>query len=172
MSDNVSSIRLAQAVGITSSAFAGGAVAGISYFMVPELLKSPTPLLLKQWANCYNTGKKTIPPVAAIASACFFYLATKTPITTAKVKFYKYVVAGLLGVGIVPYTIGFMGKTNRKLHGKAEQTKSFNVTDEFVEAGVQQETAHWLIDHWAILNLGRAVLLLASAGLGAWTALE
>lgn len=154
------------------SAFAGGAVSAISFYAVPELLKSPTPLLAKQWAALYNRGKSTVPPVAAVVTACFAYLATKTPVNVDKIKFYKYVAAAVLSIGIVPYTFGVMGKTNRKLHAKAEQTKTFKVTDEFIEAGVEKETAHWLVDHWAVLNLGRGLLLLASAGVGAWTAFE
>ncbi|KAH8808586.1 hypothetical protein F5884DRAFT_377024 [Xylogone sp. PMI_703] len=172
MSDNIQSTRIIQALGITTAAFLSGAVGGVSYFLVPNLLTSPTPLLLKQWQSSYNSGKRTAPPIAAIASASFFYLASKTNSSLAKTKFYRYIAAGLLSVGIVPYTFAIMGKTNRRLNAKAEQTKNLRITDEFVEAGVREETAHWLVDHWGTLNLGRAALLLAAAGLGTWNALE
>ncbi|RFU36291.1 hypothetical protein B7463_g36, partial [Scytalidium lignicola] len=172
MSDNIPSIRIVQTVGITTTAFLSGAITGISYFAVPNLLTSPTPLLLQQWAKCFNSGRKTVPPLAAIASACFFYLASKTNRTLAKAKFYRYVLAGVLGLSIMPYTFVLMGKTNRKLSAKAQQTKGLGVTDEVVEAAAPEETAHWLVDRWGVLNLGRGILLLGAAGLGTWTAIE
>lgn len=168
MSDDayILKIRIAQTLGITSSAILAGYVASASFAVVPRLLESPTPLLLRQWNNAYLAGKKYAPPFAALSSACYFYLASKAP----QSKYYGYIVAGTLTVGIIPYTLAVMVDTNKKLLAKVEETKTLGIKDEVVEVGLGNETAHKLVDSWGMLNLGRAVLLAVSSGVGVWTA--
>jgi len=75
--------------------------------------------------------------------------------------------AGLLTVGIVPYTLAVMESTNRELlrreglvrHGK-EGGKSGR------DAGWRGRDSRELIRSWARMNLGRAVLTLAAALVG------
>lgn len=165
-------IRLAQTVGITTSSLLAGASLTMSFMMVPRLLESPTPLLLKQWNGMFQAGKVSAPPVAAVSAASFFYLASKLPASADKTKFYSYIAAGVLAVGIIPYTVVFMLPTNQKLLEKVEETKMLSLKDELVEAGLGEETAHKLVDKWGMLNLGRSVLMTIAAVLGTWTALE
>jgi len=43
---------------------------------------------------------------------------------------------------------------------------------EVTEIGLKrEETVHYLVDHWALLNLGRGVMLLAGGLVGAWSIL-
>jgi len=172
MSDNALPIRLAQTIGITTSSILGGFVASASFQLVPRLLESPTPLLLKQWGNAYNIGKKNAPPFAALSAACYFYLAYTLPSHAEKSKLYGYLVAGALTVGIAPYTLLVMMGTNKKLLAKVDETKTLGVKDEVVDVGLGNETAHKLVDYWGLLNVGRAVLLVVGSLVGTWTALN
>jgi len=117
----------------------------------------------------FDQGKALGPPGALLSAGSYFYLAYKFPTQT---KFYSYVAAGVLALSIIPYTGAAMQPTNKKLIDKAEETKTLSFKDEVGEAGLGEETAHKLVDHWGVLNLGRGVLMLCSAVLGAWTALE
>jgi hypothetical protein len=90
MSDTPLPIRLVQTIGITTSSILAGSVASASFALVPRLLESPTPLLLKQWGNAYNAGKKNAPPFAVLSSACYFYLAYALPSNFPRSKLYGY----------------------------------------------------------------------------------
>lgn len=85
-------IRIAQVVGLTSAAYLAGkaqldahfrsfvdhnpgAIGSISWQSVPALLDAPAPLLAKQWKKIFDQGKVVAPPMAAISSAIFGYLA-------------------------------------------------------------------------------------------------
>lgn len=52
-----------------------GAIGSISWQSVPALLDAPAPLLAKQWKKIFDQGKVVAPPMAAISSAIFGYLA-------------------------------------------------------------------------------------------------
>ena len=112
------------------------------------------------------------PPFGSLAAAAYFYLAYTLPSHADKSKFYGYIAAGLLSIGIVPYTLIFLMPTNTKLLKKTEETKSLGKSEEVVEVGLGEETAHKLVDWWGVLNLGRGVMLTASGLIGAWTALQ
>ena len=172
MSDTPLPVRIAQTLGITSSALIAGSVLTISVSLVPRILESPSPLLLRQWSRTYNNGKKTVPPIAALSSACYFYLAYTLPASEERLKLYSYVLAGALAVGIIPYTGLFMLKTNRKLLAKAQGTSTLGKNGEVVDVGPGEETAHKLVDLWSLMNLGRAAMLTAASVIGAWTALN
>jgi hypothetical protein len=172
MSDNAFPIRLAQTIGITTSALVAGFVASASFTLVPRLLESPTPLLLKQWGNAHKAGRKNAPPFVALSSACYFYLAYTLPCNAKKSKLYGYLVAGALTLGILPYTFMVMMGTNKKLLAKVDDTRTLGVKDEVVEVGLGNETAHKLVDSWGVLNLGRVVMLAVGTIVGTWTALN
>lgn len=83
-----------------------------------------------------------------------------------------YAASALLCIGIVPYTLTVMKSTNEKLLDKAAEASSLEVDDKIVELGLGGETAHQLLDKWATLNLGQAVMFSTAAVLSTWTALE
>ena len=90
----------------------------------------------------------------------------------ANIKMYSYLSSAILNIGIIPYTMIFMKETNKKILSKAEEMKALTYKDDLVEAGLGNETAHALVDHWATLNLGRAAMVAVSVALATWTALD
>ncbi|KAE8453669.1 hypothetical protein EG329_009180 [Mollisiaceae sp. DMI_Dod_QoI] len=168
-------IRLAQTLGLTSSLILAGQTLTLSTFLIPRLLDSPTPLMLRQWNTMYQTGKKQGPPFALISALSYWYLSYQSHLSPTSAKSSKviaYALAGALSIGIVPYTLAFLMSTNAKLLKKVEETKSLGKTEEITEVGLGNQSAHALVDWWGVLNLGRGLLLVASGVLGAWTALS
>lgn len=173
MAESPLPIRVAQTIGLTTASTIAGVSFAISALLVPRILESPTPLLLQQWKHSFVAGKKSLPPLAGLSSASFFYLAYKahgTP-TMLPRKWQLYLASGLLAVGIVPYTLLIMAPTNNKLLAKAEETSGLGIEDKIVEIGLGGETAHKLVDDWATLNVGRAFMLGLAAVIGTWNAL-
>jgi hypothetical protein len=176
-SDTPLPIRLAQTLGITTSLIFGGVIASLSIFVLPRILESPTPLLVKQWSRMYEAGKAAGRPAGVIAALSFFYLSyhhhtSSTSAFVNNTNAWGYLTAGLLSIGIVPYTILVIMPTNNKLMKKADETKSLEEEDQVVEVGLREETAHQLADYWGVLNLGRGAMLTASGVLALWLALN
>lgn len=73
---------------------------------------------------------------------------------------------------MIPYTLVFMLRNVNKLKAKLAETSALQNTDEVVEVGLGSETAHKLVDDWAVMNLGRGAMLTISGVLGLWTALN
>jgi hypothetical protein len=174
MGDVPMSIRLAQAIGLTMSSALAGSTFTISAMLVPRLLESPSPLLLKQWKHAFEAGKASVPPLAGICTLSFGYLAYETKgAPNALPHVWKiYAASALLCIGIVPYTLVALKSTNNKLLNKAEETRALKAEDKIVEVGLGGETAHQLVDKWATLNLGRAIMLATAAVLSAWATLR
>jgi hypothetical protein len=175
-------IRIAQTLGITLSTFVAGSSITISTFLVPRLLESPAPLLLSQWTNLFHAGKVTAPPLSLISACTYFYLSYTKHTSylytgTGRDRFavWSYLVAGLLSVGIIPYTLLVMGDTNRKLlqqRQSLDYTRELNIKeDEITQQYKDNKTVHELVDWWGVLNLGRGLMLTISGVLGTWVAL-
>jgi Domain of unknown function (DUF1772) len=167
-------LRIAQMVGLTATSAIAGASFAVSAYVVPRILESPSPLLLRQWKHLFESGKATIPPLSLITSIAIGYLAyeAKGNPNALPHQWKLYLISGILNLGIVPYTLVVMLPTNNKLLAKAEETSSLKADDKLVEVGLGGESAHQLVDRWATLNLGRTILLVAAASLAAWTTLE
>ena len=66
-----------------------------------------------------------------------------------------------------------MKPINSKLLTKASKLSTVSITDAAAEAGIAKEvTAHALVDKWATLHLGRALLAGAAAISAAWASLS
>jgi hypothetical protein len=137
--------------------------------------------MLQQWNNTYQTGKKAGPRAAVISAGAYWFLAYKSYQSytsgfgsgifgAGMGKVWSYVVAGALVLGIAPYTILFMNGTNGKLLSKYKETQDWTVKKEV--STKENESVHYLVDTWGLLNLGRGMLVVASGVLGAWTALN
>ncbi|KAK0632060.1 hypothetical protein B0T14DRAFT_503184 [Immersiella caudata] len=147
----------------------------ISYstILTPRLLESPTPLMLTQWHASYRQGRKSMVPPALLTAAAYAYLATRPGL--AKAKAYCYIAAAVLTVGIVPYTLGVMGKINRMLQRRAivvervgrgevvakEEREGLEDGEEgaWVKGTGDNAGSRYLVDQWGFLNLGRSLLL-------------
>jgi len=66
---------------------------------------------------------------------------------------------------IVPYTVVFMRGTNLRLLEMEGDIRGVHVLED-VGLG---KSAHQLVDWWAVLNLGRSLVLVASTVIGAWS---
>lgn len=180
MSTTPTPIRLAQAIGITSSALVGGIALGNSIFLVPAMLDSPTPLLHTQFAHVHRIGGAYMPPLSVAPVLSFLYLAYQQRRLTslleasspgAPAQIWKaYLAAGAIAAAFLPYTVLCILPTNRKLLAREEETRALKSTDELTQAGMA-ETSHALLDWWGVLNLGRFVIAGAAAAVGAWASL-
>lgn len=135
-----------------------GTIASISNITIPALLQShredkvPANTLAKQWKRLYGVGKARAPPIAATVAASFVYLAwsvrsgpplfRKSPYSRSGI----YLVAAILTVGIVPFTMVVMAPTNGVL---SKMTESDGQLDdgEVVE----------LVERWTVLNRIRSL---------------
>jgi len=166
-------IRLTQTLGLTTSLLLGGSTITLSTFLIPRLLESPSPLLLKQWLHTFTLGKRTNPPIAILSSLSYLYLSYSSHLADpTDNRAWVYLSSGVLMLGIVPYTFAFMSGVNNKLGQRAEDTATLGAMDEVVEVGLGGETAHQLVDWWGMLNLGRGVMMSVAGILGVWTALN
>ncbi|KAG2165974.1 DUF1772-domain-containing protein [Aureobasidium pullulans] len=165
------SIRVAQVVGLTASAYLAGSIGSISWQSVPALMDAPAPLLAKQWKKIFDQGKVAAPPMAVISAAIFGGLAYREPVGSS--NFNLYTAAALLVPSIVPYTVFLMSTVNSKLQEKASSLASASLTDTAVESGAAEgETAHELLEKWATLNLGRSLLPLIGTLAAGWAIVD
>ncbi|KAL2270966.1 hypothetical protein VTJ83DRAFT_337 [Remersonia thermophila] len=175
-------VRLAQGTAILLSSVAAGTSLSLSFFLVPRLLESPTPLMLKQWIRTYARGKRAVPLASLAAAASYLYLGLGNRylhphlLTLGQAR--AYLAAAALTLGIVPYTKLFMAGTNGRLLKLEESAglaaaslegKAADAADAAAEAEVEaqrERSAKGLVDWWGVLNLGRAGLLLAGSVCG------
>ncbi|OCK77577.1 hypothetical protein K432DRAFT_384580 [Lepidopterella palustris CBS 459.81] len=155
-------VLIAQAVGITASAFLTGQSAAISYATVPSILLAPAPLAARQWKKLFGIGARVAPGLSIVSAVACGYLAYRE--SPSSPAFKLYAAAAVLVSSTIPYTLLLMLPTNKKLVEKSDSLASTELTDKAAEAGIaKEETVHALIDKWATFNLGRAIL----AGIGA-----
>lgn len=171
-------LRLLQTLGITTSGILAGTALSFTFYATPRLLELPTPLLLQQWQRTYKHGARTMPFYAGVSAAIYGYLAWDSRAhfansalvwTPFKSQWKGYVAAAALTVGIVPFTLLCMMRTVDVLMAKANEVDSVKGKEKMV--GTEAASVQQLLDHWATLNLARALLLVGATAVGAWTAL-
>ncbi|KAK2807504.1 hypothetical protein FQN50_005372 [Emmonsiellopsis sp. PD_5] len=165
--------RVAQAVGLTGAAWLSGNIATYSLSTIPSVLTAAQEAQLspsavaKIWRNGYDCGKTQNPPIAVVTAASFFYLGwavrTGGPLfrQAAANASTMYYIAGLLTVGIVPYTLATMMGTNNKLVEKAKAVEA-----EPVKAMGKGDEVEVLARKWVCLNGVRSLFPLAGALVG------
>ncbi|KAL1641279.1 hypothetical protein SLS58_006181 [Diplodia intermedia] len=163
-------IRLAQAVGITASAFLCGQTAAASIQLTPSLLEAPAPLLARQWLKARNIYMKINLPSVAGSVVLFSWLASRESPDSVPRKLYT--AAALLYFAKVPYSFLFLHPTDVALQAKAQSFASTELADTSAEVGIaKEETTHALVDKWATINLGRAILGFTGAACAVWATL-
>jgi len=164
-------LLIAQAVGITASAFLFGQNTAISVLFIPVILKAPAPLAAQQWQTLYDLGKPAGISLSLTSSAAFAYVASHYD--PASLPFKLNVAAAVLLPSIMPFTLAVLLPTNNKLFEKAKSFAKTSITDKAAEVGVaREETTHALIDKWAVLNLARAGIIGVASVLGIWAAVD
>ncbi|KAK4238115.1 hypothetical protein C8A03DRAFT_15409 [Achaetomium macrosporum] len=164
--NNPTSLRLTQGTALFLSSFTSGVSLTLSTFMVPRLLESPRNIMLTQWLRTFTLGASTVPFATAVTAAAYVWLGLKTPgITLFRSRL--YLAAAGLTVGIVPYTIAFMGGTNGRLKEMQKEANAVQLELPSPEVRAEEEkSAKALVDWWGVLNLGRAVMLISGAVCG------
>ncbi|KAL2358512.1 hypothetical protein BJ546DRAFT_960082 [Cryomyces antarcticus] len=164
------SIRLVQAIGMSTSACLCGSIATFSYVLIPVIDLSPAPLLARQWAKAYSIGASVAPPMAVAATVAWAWLAAKassspTTSTSLTSPFTLYTIAAVLTPSIVPYTLTVMAPVNNALAAKAAFYANTPVADK--GAGEDQEVRR-LVRRWMWFNAVRAVLVGVGCVAGGW----
>jgi Domain of unknown function (DUF1772) len=150
-------VRIAKGLAIGLSIFGGGGGVAVSNGAIRVILESPVPIMLRQWSNIFAIGQRMFPPIAAIATASYCYIAYDAFSTDS--PYVLYLTAACCSLGALPVTFGIVGPISRKLHKKIADMSSED--DSTAESG--PETARVLVQKWGAMNLVRA-LLLATAG--------
>ncbi|SMR50786.1 unnamed protein product [Zymoseptoria tritici ST99CH_1A5] len=164
-------LRVAQVLGLTSTAFFAGKAFHASFATTPALLEAPAPLLARQWKKQFDADKWLAPAVAIFSSGVFSYIAYRDHAWT-KTSILYATSSGLL-LSLIPYSIFLFEPVNQKLEAKAQSLAKASLTDASAEAGVaKEETTHGLVDQWATINLGRAVIAGISAVTAVWAAVD
>ncbi|KAK8114667.1 hypothetical protein PG999_006736 [Apiospora kogelbergensis] len=176
---NISTLRVLQATNAAVLTTTAGLNLGLSFLVIPRLLESPTPLMVRQWGRMFAVTSRFFPPAMMVpglvhaALACCHYtvrggnrLSKSSSIITCNA------VAALVTLSVMPWTIGLMAPINVKLQRKVEEVQSLGAQEaEKSEAAVaEEETAHALVDRWALLNLYRGGAVLVSGCLGLYAA--
>lgn len=159
-------IRATEAASIFLSTLTAGSNLALSILVVPRLLESPTPLMLRQWVNSYRLTRVLFPSLASVTGLSYLFLSYHHHRSAAATKARAYLGAGLLCLSIMPYTAAFVLPTNWKILRKAEEMKGLKAVEgvEVEEQG--EESAKWLVDHWGMLNLPRGIVTAFAGILG------
>ncbi|KAJ6079136.1 hypothetical protein N7467_008889 [Penicillium canescens] len=197
-------VRIAQAIGTIGCAVAAGGIATLSIISIPNLALPPrhptnktltqdttpgTPAahLTHQWLDIYDRGKKIFPGLAGTASLANLYTmwALRDSLAPAPIIGSSwstvYLIAVVVTIGIAPFTLIVMGKTNGRLREHAVRGDGAEVEGtEGMVVGAKEE-AKWgkedgevpaLLRKWAQLNLIRAGFPLIGAGIGFYAAVN
>lgn len=128
---------------------------------VPGLLAAQIPArtLAIQWQAIYDRGKVAAPGVAILSLLSYAYLAYSHYHEGREWK--GFITAALLTIGIAPFTLIVMARTNNTLIGVANGAV----------VSVGDEAARQLVQKWGGLNLMRSLLPLAGSVVGLWSVL-
>lgn len=164
-------IRTTEAATIFLSTLTAGGNLALSVLVVPRLLESPTPLMLRQWVNSYNLTKVIFPALGGLSGLSYLFLSYHHHQSALATKARAYLGAGLLCLSVMPYTAAFIVPTNKKIMRKAEEMRGMKAVEgvEVQEKGVGprgEESAKWLVDHWGMLNLPRGIVTAVAGIIG------
>jgi hypothetical protein len=124
---------------------------------------------LRAWHLAYAKGKATMPLFAGGAAATLAYVAWVG--ASARAEWRGFAAGALLTLGIVPFTRAAIMPTIWALEGFMVTAGGAGASDAKLgaaEAGVADRQVAELLTRWARLNLVRALLPLAGAGLAVW----
>ncbi|KAK2046268.1 hypothetical protein LZ31DRAFT_203040 [Colletotrichum somersetense] len=142
---------------------------GLSVFVVPRLLESPTPLMLRQWSAMFARASRVFPLPTLACALSYWSMAYRLHYaggdrTTSRLL----AAAGALCFAIVPWNRFIMGGVNRELARRAGEASGMGV----MAVGLtqeEQEGAKSLVDRWGLYNLGRIVAVGLGGAVGLYT---
>jgi len=127
---------------------------------------TPSSHVARQWQQAYSLGSRGGPFVALISCASYLYAARKL-LPAARLPRRLFLAAAALSVAIVPFTFGFMKRTNDELHRRANAATSGDdgeANSEAREGAVESYNIHDLVVWWSRLNVMRAMLPAGAIG--------
>ena len=165
--DSYSTIKTLFVIGSTTSAICSdyialpllltqitGGLLFTSYMYVPGYVKnSSDESLLHQWQTMGAIGKVVVPPLALIASGAHFL---NSYMTHTQPQHYRFMVADVLSLAILPYTFMALGPTNAELASREEKKENSS------DYGLRNLDVKELINRWSNAVLSGGFLLLAS----------
>ncbi|KAI9773082.1 MAG: hypothetical protein M1840_008203 [Geoglossum simile] len=167
---DINYLRVAQTLGITSSAFLAGSIFTTSFISIPSLLLAPAPLLQQQWEAQYLRGRVYGPSVTLFSTANLLIVAYKRydsgGFGEGEGSWQAYVAAASLSLLIFPYTAVLLRGVNQKLVAAGRRLEKKADTADAGDEGVKM-----LVDRWATFNFFRAFIPLSSALVSIWAAL-
>lgn len=166
MAGNPATFVISTTAGIAFCSIFTGANLTISNATMPTLLlaqprsstsleqpASPSSHLARQWQNLYNIGSKA-GPVAALGGAASFTYAARSTLSILPLQARLLYIAAGLCLGILPFTLVFMKRTNDELHRRANIAKKGEEAKIDASGGVlESRTTPDLLQRWAGLNL-------------------
>lgn len=160
--------RIAQATSIFLPAFASGASMAHSCLLIPHILESPPPLMLRQWLGSYSSAKVFFPAVLEPTTVVFCLLAWQFCPRGGPLPMRSklYMAAALLCQAIVPYTLLVVFPTNRKIVRKMDEMVEGETSSTTTGVDSERETAKCLVHHWGWLNLPRGIMMAVASILG------
>ncbi|TID20765.1 DUF1772-domain-containing protein [Venturia nashicola] len=121
---------------------------------VPTNITSP--LLARQWLKTHLRSRRIATPISFTLTFLFAYLTYKS-----KAPNKRYLLTStLLLLSQFPYSELLLGPYNRRLSAKAKSMATTALDDVQAEANMSPgDTVHELVDRWASLYLGKALLI-------------
>ncbi|KAK0939727.1 hypothetical protein LTR29_008721 [Friedmanniomyces endolithicus] len=167
-----SMIRVAQVLGLTSTAFLAGKVFASSFTAVPAILHAPAPLLAKQFKTVFDSDIYVNSIASVVGTGVFSFFAYRDPNPGSRHQI-LYTTAAALIAAAVPYSFMFLQPISRQLLQRADDFANTSLTDTAAESSLaEEETTHVLVDRWATLNLGRSLLCCVAALSATWAAVD
>ncbi|OLN85509.1 hypothetical protein CCHL11_08071 [Colletotrichum chlorophyti] len=166
MSSQPPTLRHLQTSTVFVNTTLAGLSLGVSIFVIPRLLESPTPLMLRQWNNMGKRTSRVFPIPTMLCALSYWYLAYAARRIPTRSRLFA--VAGALCFSIAPWTRLFLTSINRKLWDKVDETKDMGI----MAVGLTQEEeegAKYLVDQWGLYNFGRAVFTSLGGAVGLYT---
>lgn len=167
--------------------------------MIPTLLLPPPPSkkpeqkraishITHQWLHAYDMGKHIYPSIVASSALAFTYLAYAQRSRADKFPPRLYLAAAAMSLAIVPYTLGVMMPTNKRLQGRAKRDIKAGYEseqaaegkegppdvseEEIIQREKEDEEIPGLMVKWAWLNAIRGAFPLMGAVIGVTAALH
>ena len=150
-----------------------GSILSLSFLAVPPLLLAPSPVLARQWKDCFDRGKILNPAITLVSTISYGFLSYRLYRTLNHPKAEMYALSAVIAAAILPWTRLVMWPTNVKLFKKYEEMKELSIKEEATEVGLAKgESTKELVDKWGALNVVRGLFPLVSAVLGTWVTLS
>ena len=132
---------------------------GLATMTMPVLVETSASsrLLLQQWQGIFDRGHVQGPGLAVTTALTYGYVAWMH--AAAGTSWKPFVLAAVLTLGIVPYTLVFMARVNNSLFDAVKQSNSG-------KEAIEKQHAQKLITLWTAHHAGRSLLPLAGAGTG------